>query len=101
RSRKIELWSGRNCTDTKRLKQSKIVVDRVHIAHTDSNKISVNASARSGLLAYTIRRNPSSRSREKGQKSRTIVPGKVDAIIKFLAGDRRNHRNVPQIASRD
>src|SRR5262249_54647565 len=33
--------------------------------------------------------------------SRTIVSRKVDAIVKFFAGDRRNHRNVPQIASRD
>src|SRR6476619_5935720 len=40
RLRKIELRSGRSSTDAKRLKQSQIVVDRVHIPHTDSNKIS-------------------------------------------------------------
>src|SRR5262249_50613316 len=55
RSRKIELRSGRISTDAERLKQSKIIVDCVHIPHTDSNKISVSASARLGLLADSVR----------------------------------------------
>src|SRR5215469_6565417 len=61
-SRKIELRSQRSSTDAKWLKQSKIVVDCVHIPHTDSNKISVNPSARLGLLADAVRGNPSARS---------------------------------------
>ena len=62
RSRKIELRSGRSSTDAERLKQSQIVVDRVHIPHTDSNKISVNAGTRLGLLADAVRGNPSPRA---------------------------------------
>src|SRR5882724_7284316 len=101
RSWKIELRSGRISTDAKWLNQSQVVVDRVHIPHTDSNKISVNAGARLGLLADAIRGKPSLRAGQERQKSRTIISRKVDAVIKSLAGDRRNHREVPQIASRD
>src|SRR5262245_48961915 len=54
RSRKVELRSGRSSTDAERLKQSQIVVDRVHVLHTDSNKISVKPGTRPGLLANSV-----------------------------------------------
>src|SRR6476646_3340530 len=62
RSRKIELRSARSSADAKRLKQSQIVVDCVHGAHTDSNKISVKPGACLGLLADPVRGNPSPRA---------------------------------------
>src|SRR4029079_1034674 len=99
--RKIKLRSGRSRTNIERLKQSEIVVDRVHITHADSDKISVNARASLGLFADPVRGDPSPCCGQESQKSRTIVSGKVDAIIKSVASYRRNHRNIPEIASRD
>src|SRR6476646_2758493 len=61
-SRKFELWSGNSSTDSEWLKQSQIVVDRVHIAHTDADKISVKPGTRLGLLADPVRGYPSPRS---------------------------------------
>src|SRR4051794_19839280 len=62
RLRKLELRSGRNSTDAERLKQSQIVVDRVHIPNADCNQIRVNSGACLGLLADPVRSNPSART---------------------------------------
>src|ERR1700758_4491617 len=95
RSRKIELRSGRSSTDAERLKQSEIVVDRVHVPHTYSNKICVKSGACLRLVTDTVRGDAFPGAREKGQNSRTIVPRKVDAIIESLAGKGRKHCEVP------
>ena len=68
RSRKFELRSGRSSTDAEWLKQSQIVVDRVHIPHTDSNKISVKPGTRLGLLAGPGTRQPVSAHLTGGSK---------------------------------
>ena len=62
RSWKIKLRGGRTSPDAERFKQSQIVVDRVHIPHTDSNKIGVNFGACLGLLADPVGGDPSPRT---------------------------------------
>src|SRR5262249_35368045 len=58
-SRKLELRGGRSSTNAQWLKQSQIVVDRVHVPHADADEISVKPSACLGLLADPVRGNTS------------------------------------------
>src|SRR5215472_11027906 len=84
RSRKIELRSGRSSPDAERLKQSEIVLDRVHVPHTHSNKICIKSGACLRPVTDTVRSDAFPGAREKCQKSRAIVARKVDAVIEPL-----------------
>src|SRR4029077_19736834 len=69
--------------NSKRLEQSKVVVDRVHVAHPMLDKFIVNA--RSDFRSHFDAKGKDSflSPGEKYQKRGAIIPGKIDAIIEI------------------
>src|SRR5713101_6847995 len=79
---------ARNVGNSKWFEQREVIIDHVHVSHPMLDKFVVETCSKSRADFDSKRHDPLFRAREKHQQRGTIVPRKINAVIKFLARDR-------------
>ena len=83
--RQVERQFGRRAGDSEGLKQSQIIVNRVHFFHRAADEFGIAPSAKSGLVAYPIGDNALPCSGQQCEPCRAIVSGEINGAIEAVA----------------